>query len=147
MRIQDEMPEFSGITRWFNGEVSKQDLLGRPSIIQFWSISCGPCKESLPKVKNWFDTFNRETLNIVGIHMPRSEEDKDIEKVRQLIEEKDLRHPIAVDNDQIMTDAYENLYVPAFYLFDEEGKLRHFQVGTKVKMLEQRLEKMTGVMV
>ncbi|MBO8172364.1 MAG: redoxin domain-containing protein [Bacillaceae bacterium] len=147
LSLKQDMPEFKGIEEWINGQVSKQDLLGTPSIVQFWSISCGACKESLPKMKEWHEIHDENNLRLVGIHMPRSDEDKDIEKVKEIIDQYELTYPIAVDNQLEMTEAYDNMYVPAFYLFDEEGKLRHYQVGAKVKMLEQRLEKMTGVTV
>ncbi len=38
--------------------------------------------------------------------------------------------------------AFENKYVPAFYLFDRQGKLRHFQAGERAaKMVEPVIER------
>ncbi|MBB3868056.1 Uri superfamily endonuclease [Parageobacillus toebii NBRC 107807] len=37
---------------------------------------------------------------------------------------------------------FENQYVPAYYVFDAEGKLRHFQAGgSGMKMLEKRVNR------
>ncbi len=39
-----------------------------------------------------------------------------------------------------LADMFENQYVPAYYVFDREGKLRHFQAGgSGMKMLEKRV--------
>ncbi|KYD29753.1 hypothetical protein B4110_1323 [Parageobacillus toebii] len=39
-------------------------------------------------------------------------------------------------------DAFENQYVPAYYVFDAEGKLRHFQAGgSGMKLLEKRVNR------
>jgi peroxiredoxin len=74
--------------------------------------------------------------------MPRSENDLDIELVKKVAEEHGITQPILVDNEHKITDAFENQYVPAYYVFDAEGKLRHFQAGgSGMKMLEKRVNR------
>jgi len=47
-----------------------------------------------------------------------------------------------VTNASFLTEAFENQYVPAYYVFDREGKLRHFQAGgSGMKMLEKRVNR------
>lgn len=146
MRLYEKMPEFAGVKEWLNGAASKEELKRVPVLVYFWSISCETCKESLPGIKQWHEKYKGSGLRVIGIHMPRSEEDTDVEKVKQAVAEWGIKDPTAIDNLHAMTDLYENQYVPAFYLFDEEGKLRHYQAGAKgAQMLEQRLEKIAGV--
>ena len=53
--------------------------------------------------------------------------------------EHDITQPIFVDSDHALTDAFENEYVPAYYVFDKTGQLRHFQAGgSGMKMLEKK---------
>ncbi|WP_044747919.1 TlpA family protein disulfide reductase [Bacillus alveayuensis] len=144
MKLRDEMPELTGATEWINGEVTKADLLGKPTLIHFWSVSCYLCKEAMPEVNELRDEYDDE-LNVVAVHMPRSEDDLDINVIRQMALAHDIIQPIFVDNEHKLTDAFENKYVPAYYVFDAEGKLRHFQAGgSGMAMLRKRIDRVLG---
>jgi thiol-disulfide isomerase/thioredoxin len=144
MKLRDEMPELVGATEWINGEVTKEELLGKPTLIHFWSVSCYLCKEAMPEVNELRDEYDDE-LNVVAVHMPRSEDDLDIHVIRQMALAHDIIQPIFVDNEHKLTDAFENKYVPAYYVFDAEGKLRHFQAGgSGMAMLRKRINRILG---
>jgi thiol-disulfide isomerase/thioredoxin len=147
MRLRSELPPFDGVTEWINGEVNRSELKETPVLVHFWAISCHMCKESLPQINEWRDKYGPEfNLKIVGVHMPRSEKDTDIEAVKEAVKQYDLKHPIAVDNRHAVTDAFQNEYVPAYYLFDGQSQLRHFQAGERgLQMVEQRIHKILGV--
>lgn len=146
MRLREELPDFPGITEWVNGQVTKADLAGSPVLVHFWSVSCHMCKESMPSVNEWRDKYAANGLKVVGIHMPRSEKDTDIETIKQTIAEHNLTHPVAIDNEMKTVDAFQNEYVPAFYLFDENLQLRHFQAGEKgLNLVKKRLFRILGI--
>ncbi|TSI04176.1 redoxin domain-containing protein [Lysinibacillus sp. BW-2-10] len=142
MKLRSPMPELEGATKWLNGQVSKQDLVGeKPTLIHFWSVSCHLCKEAMPDVNNFRDQY-KEELNVIAVHMPRSEEDTDLDQIEKVAAQFDISQPIFVDNDMKLTDAFENQYVPAYYVFDKSGVLRHFQAGgSGMKMLEKRVNR------
>lgn len=142
MKLRESMPELIGATTWLNGEVRKEELVGvKPTLIHFWSISCHLCKEAMPQVNQFREQY-LDKLNVVAVHMPRSEDDLDIEKIKQIAKEHGITQPIFVDSEHKLTDAFENQYVPAYYVFDREGKLRHFQAGgSGMKMLEKRVNR------
>lgn len=140
LRLRTELPSLEGITEWVNSEVSKEELVGKPVLVHFWSISCGMCKESLPEVSKLKEQY--PTLQLVGIHMPRSEKDTDIPAVKKTIEQYELKHPQGIDNLHQVVDRFENEFVPAFYLFDEKGQLRHRSAGEKaLSVLKNPLER------
>jgi thiol-disulfide isomerase/thioredoxin len=145
MKLREPMPELTGATEWLNGDVTRDELLGgNPTLIHFWSVSCGTCKEAMPKVNEFRDQYKGK-LNVVAVHMPRSEKDLDIDQVREVAEKHGISQPIFVDNKHALTDAMDNQYVPAYYVFDAEGKLRHFQAGGGgMKMLEKRVNRVLG---
>ncbi|WP_054951716.1 redoxin domain-containing protein [Numidum massiliense] len=146
MRLRSDMPEFKNVTEWVNGEVTKEDLQGHPVLVHFWSISCGVCKQTLPDVNEWREKYKEHNLKVVGVHMPRSEKDTEIAPVKEAIEKYELIHPQMIDNTHSVVDAFQNEYVPAYYLFDQEGKLRHFQAGEKgLHMVEQRLKRVLDI--
>lgn len=140
MRLRQPMPEISGATQWVNGEFTRGQLVGeKPTLIHFWSTSCHLCKVAMPSVNELRDKYKGQ-LNVMSVHMPRSEKDKNMEEIKQVAEEHQITQPIFVDDDLELTEAFENQYVPAYYLFDRNGLLRHFQAGgSGLKMLEKRV--------
>ncbi|WP_017727117.1 TlpA disulfide reductase family protein [Halalkalibacterium ligniniphilum] len=146
LKLRSQMPELDGATTWLNGEFKKSDLIGdKPTLIHFWSVSCGLCKEAMPNVNEFRDKY-KDQLNVIAVHMPRSEKDLDLEDIKKVAEEHGITQPIFVDNQHKLTDAFENEYVPAYYVFDEEGQLRHFQAGGGgMKMLTKRVNRVLGI--
>ncbi|MEK4030356.1 TlpA disulfide reductase family protein [Pseudobacillus sp. FSL P4-0506] len=142
MKLREPMPELNGATAWLNGEVTKDELVGeKPTLIHFWSISCHLCKEAMPKVNEFRDEYS-DKLNVVAVHMPRSEDDLNLEEIKSVAEEHGITQPIFVDSEHKLTEAFENQYVPAYYVFDKDGNLRHFQAGgSGMKMLEKRVNR------
>ncbi|NQD65207.1 TlpA family protein disulfide reductase [Bacillus haikouensis] len=147
MKLREPMPELNGATEWLNGEVSKQDLTGeKPTLIHFWSVSCHLCKEAMPQVNEFRDKYS-DKLNVVAVHMPRSEDDLNLEDIKKVAGEHDITQPVFVDSEHKLTDAFENQYVPAYYVFDKDGNLRHFQAGgSGMKMLEKRVNRVLDEM-
>lgn len=147
MKLREPMPELSGAVEWLNGQVTKEELVGeKPTLIHFWSISCHLCKEAMPQVNEFRDAY-KDKLNVVAVHMPRSEDDLDIEEIKKVAAEHDITQPIFVDSEMKLTDAFDNQYVPAYYVFDKDGNLRHFQAGGGgMKMLEKRVNRVLGEM-
>jgi thiol-disulfide isomerase/thioredoxin len=144
LRMNSPMPSLSGGTDWFNaGELRADDLKGKTVLVHFWSISCGICKESLPDLARWLTTWGPAGLIVISVHMPRQESDTLVWAVKEAIDEYEVKQPCVVDNWHTITDAFENKYVPAYYIFDGEGKLRHFQAGEKaIKMVEPALARL-----
>lgn len=147
MKLRTQMPELQGATTWLNGETTKSELVGeKPTLIHFWSISCHLCKEAMPDVNNFRDQYKDE-LNVVAVHMPRSEDDTNLEEIKKVAAEHDITQPIFVDSELKLSDAFENQYVPAYYVFDKDGQLRHFQAGgSGMKMLEKRVNRVLDEM-
>jgi thiol-disulfide isomerase/thioredoxin len=147
MRLRDQMPELDGATAWLNGRTSKRELVGeKPTLIHFWSVSCHSCKESMPDINEFRDRFQND-LHVVAVHMPRSEKDLDIYLVEEVAEEHNITQPIFVDNEMKLTDAFNNQHVPAYYVFDKNGRLRHMQAGgSGMKMLEKRVNRVLDEM-
>ena len=129
------MPSLEGATEWINAtsEEASGSIKGQTTLIHFWSISCGICKENMPRVSEWRDKYKEEGLRVVAVHMPRYPADQDLDAVREAISEFNITEACAIDNDHKLRDAFQNEqgYVPAYYLFDSEGKLRSFAAGER----------------
>ncbi|MDQ1559486.1 MAG: hypothetical protein QOD32_2546 [Pyrinomonadaceae bacterium] len=144
-RIGTEMPSLEGATEWFNatGAAAAAEAKGHPTLVHFWSVSCRICKDNMPHVAAWRDMF--DSLRVIAIHMPRYEADTDTETVRDAVSLNHITEPCAVDNEHKLREAFENKegYVPAYYLYDGEGKLRSFAAGERgLKMVGPALERL-----
>lgn len=146
LRLREPMPDLHRITEWVNGELNKDQFKGKPVLVHFWAVSCYMCKESLPLLNEWREKYGEQyNLQLLGIHMPRSEKDTDLDSVKETIKQYEMKHPIAIDNDHAVTDSFQNEFVPAYYLFDAEGQMRFYGAGEKaIGMVEQRLHKILG---
>jgi thiol-disulfide isomerase/thioredoxin len=134
MRIGTEMPSFEGATEWATGTAGvAEEVKGYPTLVHFWSVSCSICKDNMPRVSEWREKFREQGLRVIAVHMPRYPADLDGEAVRNAIAEYGITEACAVDNDHKLRDAFHNEqgYVPAYYLFDAEGKLRSFAAGER----------------
>jgi thiol-disulfide isomerase/thioredoxin len=156
MRIGTEMPKLDGATEWFGSTQAhaEEEIKGHPTLVHFWSVSCGMCKENLPRVAEWRDGRREAGLRVIAIHMPRYEADTDVEAVHDAVAEYNITEPCAIDNQHKLRDAFQNEqgFVPAYYLFDAEGKLKSFAAGERGfslvsaaldRMLSQRTDETT----
>ena len=146
-RIGTEMPRLEGATEWFGGTQAhaEAESKGHPTLVHFWAVSCGICKGDLPRVSEWRDQKQAEGLRVVAVHMPRYEADTDVEAVREAIAKYHITEPCAVDNQHKLRDAFGNEqgYVPAYYLFDAQGRLRSFAAGERgLDMLASALDRL-----
>lgn len=143
MRLGTAFPGLEGATEWLN-ESEKPELVdGKPILIHFWAVSCHICHETLPQVVEYRDTYVPQGLQLVSVHMPRQESDTDVAKVRVDMSQFGLTQPIAVDNRHRMAGAYQNEFVPAYFLFDAEGKLKFRAAGDKgLQNVGRKLEEM-----
>ena len=150
MRIGTPMPSLDGATEWINGsaEEALREAEGHPVLVHFWSLSCGMCKENLPRVAEWRAKYRDAGLRLIAIHMPRYPDDTDVNAVREASTQYDIIDASAIDNEHKLRDAFQNEkgYVPAYYLFDEQHKLKSFAAGEYgTKVMEPALERMLGV--
>lgn len=149
MKLGDAMPSFEGATEWLNELQGTADdyVKGRPTLVYFWATSCGICKDNMPKLQDLKAKFKDNGLKTVAIHMPRYEADTDVEKVKQTIAEHCIDDVCAIDNQHKLKDVFlnEQGWVPVYYLFDADGKLKTRAAGEfGIGIVQQALEKMFG---
>jgi len=144
------MPSLEGATEWLNGSAEEvlKETEGHPVLIHFWSLSCGMCKDNLPRIADWREKYREDGLRLIAIHMPRYPTDTDVAAVREAVTQYGITEPRAIDNEHRLRDAFQNEhgYIPAYYLFDDQHKLKAFAAGEYgVKVIEPALERLLGV--
>lgn len=135
MRIGAEMPSLEGATEWFNatGARAAAEAVGHPTLVYFWAVSCEVCQRATARVGEWRDRRAAEGLKVIAVHTPHDETDADTEAVRGAVTTYGITEPCAVDNEHQLRVAFEHEKgdVPAYYLFDAEGRLQCFAAGER----------------
>ena len=141
------MPSLDGATEWMNADgFDPKTLDGSPVLIHFWAVSCHICHEVMAEVVSYYDVYKDQGLKMVGVHMPKQESDTDTIKVKKDIATYQIKQPIAIDNMHRITDAFDNQFVPAFFLFDKEGKLFYRAAGDKgFANVKPKIEQLLGI--
>jgi len=125
-------PEFTGVTRWLNGEpvaVAGQVARNKVTLIDFWTYTCINCLRTVPYLRAWNDRYATKGLTIVGVHAPEFSFEKKTSNVQAAIKRLGLEYPIAQDNDMATWNAWGNQYWPAKYLIDAKGNVRYAHFG------------------
>jgi thiol-disulfide isomerase/thioredoxin len=123
-------PELIPGGAWLNSAPLKiASLRGKVVIVNLWVHSCINCHNSLPTLKSWYAKFKAQGLEIVGVHTPEFESDKDLNGVRESLKRDGVTWPVMQDNQNATWNAYGNRYWPTFYLVDKRGVIREVHEG------------------
>lgn len=123
-------PDIEGISHWLNGEpVTLSELRGNVVLVDFWTYTCVNCLRTIPQLRIWHDRYTDDGLRIIGIHTPEFEFEKDPANVMAAAQAQGVTWPIALDNDYLTWDNFENLFWPTKYLIDHRGLLRYRLIG------------------
>jgi thiol-disulfide isomerase/thioredoxin len=141
------MPSLEGATTWFNGSLEslEEKIKGKPTLVHFWAVSCGICKTKMPQLQEMSAKYGERGLQTVAVHMPRYEADTDLDTVNEAMFENNIIEPVAVDSLHKLKLAFQNEqgWVPVYFLFDAEGKLKTRAAGEfGVSVLQTALDKM-----
>ena len=138
------LPPLDGATDWLDAPVAINDLQGRPTLVQFWAVSCPICKINMPSLLSLLKIYKSDGLQLLSVHMPRMDADIDVEKVRAAVSELALTGPCAIDNEHTIGDLFQTGGLwPCYFLFDAGGRLRSRAAGQLgLKMAENSLKRL-----
>ena len=123
--------------------VKLSDLRGRVVLLDFWATWCGPCLVTFPKLKSWHEKYKDKGLVILGLttysgevrghRMTRAEE---LAFLRKFKKKYDLPYGFVIA-DTITNDLnYGVLSIPAGFLIDRRGVVRHISLGASEQEAE-----------
>jgi peroxiredoxin len=69
------------------------EMAGRVLVLNFWSPSCGPCKEELPDLQAVWENYQDEKVTVVGVSLPGQEE-----ALEEIMTEYGITYPMSVNN-------------------------------------------------
>ena len=86
---------------------------GKPTLLSFWEIWCGPCLASLPKLQKLDETFG-EQLSVIGIST------SDPSKTLEVMKNKEVGFMNLLGTDETLK-AYAVSSFPSYFLIDKNG--------------------------
>ena len=123
-------PEFQATGIWLNSPPKKvADYKGKVLLVNIWVHSCINCHNSLPTLRDWYTKYKAQGFEIVGVHTPEFESDKDPVELKKSLLEDNVTWAVFQDNLEKTWKAYNNRYWPAFYFVDRNGKIRFTHAG------------------
>lgn len=114
-------------------------LKGKVALVEFWSISCGPCRMSGPELARIQSKLGAQGLIVVGITTDAKDE------VAEFVERKGLGFSAVSDENGDTTHAYGISAIPTLYVIDKRGIVRDISIGyapenaARVEALAQKL--------
>lgn len=128
-----EAPELEGGLAWVNSDapIRLADLQGHVVLLDFWTYGCINCLHMIPVLAELEEALAGEPFVVLGVHSGKFETEKAVGAVLQAVERYGLHHPVVVDSEFAIWDAYEVGAWPTFVVIDAKGRIRSKLVGER----------------
>lgn len=130
--------------RWLNSKPLTWDSLkNKVVLVEFWTFDCYNCKNVEPYVKKWYEKYKNRGFEIIAVHSPEFDHERQLSNVKEYIEDHGISYPVAIDNDFKIWRSYSNRYWPAMYIVDKQGTIRYRFIGEgNYQRIEKTLNKL-----
>ena len=108
----DEAHHYSGPS------LTEKDLEGKVVLIDNWGVNCPPCRESLPRIQEIWQSFKSKPFVIIGSHCQGKQPDK----VKELVEANKLTYPM-YERVGLAEGAPEFRAIPFIYVVNHRGRV------------------------
>src|SRR5579871_3668049 len=117
-------PELNGAA-WLNTDhpLTLADLKGKLVLLDFWTYCCINCMHVLPDLKYLEEKYAGQPLVVIGVHSAKFENEQDIDNIRNAILRYGITHPVVVDVNHRLWNAYAVRGWPTVVLVDPSGYL------------------------
>ncbi|MFZ0626084.1 MAG: redoxin domain-containing protein [Acidimicrobiia bacterium] len=117
---------------WLQSDVTTLDeLRGKVVVVQFWTFGCHNCKATLPNLEVLYADHAGDDFEIVGVHSPEFDYEKDSDSISAAAEKLGVTWPIALDTNRHNFHTWQGspAYWPRTYVLDREGHIRFDHIG------------------
>lgn len=125
-----EAPEFTELQNWVNSKpLTLAALRGKVVLVNFWTFGCFNCQNTVPHIRDLYARYHDQGFEIVGIHAPEFDFEKEAANVAKAVKDDGIRWPVAQDNGFKTWRRYKNGFWPSFYYVDRSGRVRFTHIG------------------
>lgn len=124
-------PEFLEVQEWIQTDATTFDEFdGRVLAVQFWTFGCHNCQATVPHLRDLYEKYAGDDFEIIGVHAPEFDFERDVDAVADYAQENGLVWPIAIDNDKLNFRSWqERRFWPRIFLIDADGNVRYDHIG------------------
>src|SRR4051794_12395057 len=102
-------PGFPTGVPWVNVAPLRMDKQrGRPVLVEFFDFLRVPSLHTLPYLKAWHERYEQAGLRVVTVHTGSHEVSRDEDAVRDAIARLGIEHPVLIDSEFRLWQAYGN---------------------------------------
>ncbi len=110
-----------------NEEVSYDELKGSSlTILDFWATWCKPCVNSIPKLVELSEKYNKSEVAFIGINI---DSPRNLSKVKPFAESKGISYPILLDTDQEIMAELNVASIPTLIIVKPDGSILSYHEG------------------
>jgi peroxiredoxin len=102
------------------------DYKGKRVIVNFWATWCPPCREEMPDMQKFYESYKDAEIEILAVNLLESGSK---EETIAFAEEFDIRFPILLDENGQVSNVYKATAIPTSYLIDSNGIVQHKIIG------------------
>jgi thiol-disulfide isomerase/thioredoxin len=120
-------PEFN-LPTLTGGTAGNADLKGHVTIMDFWATWCEPCRRSMPHLQQLAANpeLSGKGLRVLAVNATNQDERADVEAY---IKENGFTFPVALDENGMMTQAFQVRGFPTTFVVGRDGTVRNVFVG------------------
>lgn len=124
-------PDFLPVQEWLQTDATSfDDFDGKVVAVQFWTFGCHNCQATFPHMRELAAKYRSEDFEIVGVHAPEFDFERDVAAIAAAAEENGLTWPIAVDNEKLNFRSWQDRrFWPRIFLIDADGNVRYDHIG------------------
>lgn len=125
-------------------EVRLSDFRGNIVYLYFWATWCGPCREKLPVIQEFYDAHKDENVVLLAVSSTvvelRGGTDAQAaqKQVQSFIEGNEFTFPVLLDRNSEAWDIYQQRGIPVNYIIDKEGIVRFLRPGAYTGIEQMR---------
>ena len=138
----EKAPEFQKSGVWINSNpLTLKSLKGKIILLDFWAFDCDPCIEAMPHVRELYRKYESRGLVVIGVHTPRTEDERNTTKLRAAVERLGIRFPVVSDNSEKIWKDYRCDVWPTVFVIDRNGEIRYSRGGaTRIGDVEATIQ-------
>ena len=104
--------------------ISLASRKGKVTVVEFWTFGCSNCRANLPSYAKWHDQFKGKGVEIIGVHTPEFDAEKNVDNVKAQIKKLGIEYPVLLDNQSQNWRNWNQQYWPTVYLIGKDGNVR-----------------------